>query len=164
MFRHHRRLAAPIALAVALAAAAPAAARPELQPTSSAANPSSPASTNLCSEVCGARGYTAAEASVNLARNPTAGSVAHAGAGYGYGSSPPASTGSTSPRSEVVSGGGYGNPSVRGTVVHVVSSKDGFDWGDAGIGAGGALALMTLVIGGTVAATNIRRRTTRTTV
>ena len=163
MFRHYRRLAAPIALALALAAAAPAAARPDLEPTARADNPSTPTNANLCSEVCGASGYTAGNAGANLAHNPTASSVAHAGAGFGYGSSPTASTGSTNPRSEVVSAGGYGNPNVRATVVRVVSPGDGFDWGDAGIGAGGALALMTLVIGGTLGATNIRRRAPRTT-
>ena len=162
MFRHHRRLAAPIALALALAAAAPAAARPELEPTAGTANPSVPVNTSLCSEVCGAGGYVAADAGGNFAHNPTAGSVAQAGAGYGYGSSPTASTGSTSPRSEVVSAGGYGNPNVRATVVRVVPSGDGFDWGDAGIGAGGALALMTLAIGGALGASSIRRRGTRT--
>ena len=162
MFRHHRRLAAPIALALALAAAAPAAARHELEPTAGAANASAPANTSLCSEVCGAGGYVAADAGGNFAYNPTAGFVARAGAGYGYGSSPTASTGSTSPRSEVVSAGGYGSPDVRAAVVHVVSSGDGFDWGDAGIGAGGALTLMTLAIGGTLGASSIRRRGTRT--
>ena len=163
MFRHYRRLAAPIALALALAAAAPAAARPNLEPTASAANPSPPATTNLCSEVCGGSGYTAANAGANLAHNPTASSVAHAGAGFGYGSSPTANTGSTNPRSKVVSAGGYGNHQASATVVRVVSPGEGFDWGDAGIGAGGALALMTLVIGGTLGATSIRRRATRTT-
>ena len=163
MFRHHRRLAAPIALALALAAAAPAAARPQLEPTAGAAHPSPPANTNLCSEVCSASGYIPANAAANRAHNPTARSVAHAGAGYGYGSSPTASTGSTNPRSEVVSAGGYGNPNVRPTVVRVTPSGDGFDWGDAGIGAGGALALITLAIGGTLGATNIRRRATHTT-
>ena len=160
MFRHHRRLAAPIAVALALAAAAPAAARPQLEPT---AGPSPPASTSLCSEVCSASGYIPANASANLAHHPTARSVAHAGAGYGYASSPTASAGSTNPRSEVVSAGGYGNPNVRPTVVRVAPSGGGFDWGDAGIGAGGALALITLAIGGTLGATNIRRRTTRNT-
>jgi hypothetical protein len=163
MFRHHRRLAAPVALTLALAAAVPASARPALEPTAGAANPSPRASTNLCSEVCGAGGYTATGAGANLAHNRTGGSVAPAIDGYGLGSSPTTSTGSTSPRSEVVSAGGYGSPNMRATVVRVASSGDGFDWGDAAVGAGGALALMTLVIGGTLGVTNIRRRATRTT-
>ena len=108
------------------------------------------------------RGYTAVNAGANLAHSPTAGSVAHAGAGYGYGSSPTASTSSNNPRSEVVSGAGYGNPNVRAAVVRVDAPGDGFDWGDASIGAGGALALMTLAIGGALGANSIRRRATRT--
>jgi hypothetical protein len=39
-----------------------------------------------------------------------------------------------------------------------VSDSGGFDWGDAGVGAGGALGLMLLAAGGTLAAT--RRRGT----
>lgn len=35
-------------------------------------------------------------------------------------------------------------PSVPGTVVHVVAHNDGFDWGDAGIGAAGGLMLVTI--------------------
>ena len=38
-----------------------------------------------------------------------------------------------------------------------VAQKDGFDWGDAGIGAGGALALTALVAGGVVMVARTRR-------
>jgi hypothetical protein len=48
-------------------------------------------------------------------------------------------------------------------VVHVVAPSDGFHWGDAGIGAGGALVLMTLIAGGVLVAATARRRTTSTT-
>jgi hypothetical protein len=42
-------------------------------------------------------------------------------------------------------------------IVHV-SPKPGFDWGDAGIGAGAALAVALIGVGGAVAVTNRRRR------
>ena len=145
MVRHHHRIVPAIALTLALAAAAPASARLELNPPPGAGEPSTAASTNLCSEVCGASGYTAA---TQLA-------VASAERG--------ASSGSNGPRSEVVSGGGYSNPSGFPTVVRVVAPTGGFDWGDAGIGAGGAFAMMMLLIGGVLGATNVRRRTARST-
>jgi hypothetical protein len=44
------------------------------------------------------------------------------------------------------------------TVIKVGSSGGGFDWGDAGIGAGGALAVVALAGGGLVLVS--RRRTT----
>ena len=133
MVRYHHGIAAAVTLTLALATAAPASAKAGLRPTAGAAHLSTPASTNLCSEVCSGSGYAAAQTSSN------------------------------GPRSEVVSGGGYGQPTAPATVVRVVSASDGFDWGDAGIGAGGALALMTLLVGGTLGATNIRRRATRRT-
>lgn len=76
-----------------------------------------------------------------------------------------------SPCSEVCSGGGYPsvarmsaavaaingrtlNPVVshtqttQGSSVRVVRHNDGFAWGDAGIGAGAAIALLAIVLGG----------------
>jgi hypothetical protein len=41
--------------------------------------------------------------------------------------------------------------------------NNGFDWGDAGIGAGGAVALMTLLVGGALGVSSVRRRATRST-
>ena len=133
MVRHHRRLAAPvIALGLALAAAGPAAARVNLNPAPVATSGSSP-STNLCSEVCSASGYTAGTASgATLSHDPRPRSTALA-------------EGSTQPR-------------PAATVVRVVTPKDGFDWGDAGIGAGGAVVLMTLVGGSALGVTAARRR------
>jgi hypothetical protein len=103
-----------------------------------AANPTtqSSASTSLCSEVCSNRGY-------GLGNQPP---LTHASTGVG-------------PRSEVVSGDGYGPVSVPATVIRVVAPTGGFDWGDAGIGAGGALALAMIGFGGVLAATNRRRHT-----
>lgn len=60
---------------------------------------------------------------------------------------------STAPRSNVVSGSGYGSISKP------VALSSGFDWGDAGIGAGGAFALTMIGLGGVLTATN-RRGTT----
>ena len=51
--------------------------------------------------------------------------------------------------------GGAGQP-----VVSIVSPQGGFDWGDAGIGAGGAVAVILLGVGA-VLMTAHRRRGTR---
>jgi hypothetical protein len=40
---------------------------------------------------------------------------------------------------------------------HPVASGGGFDWGDAGIGAGSAFALTIVALGGALAVTNRRR-------
>ena len=106
--------------------------------------------------------YTAVNAGANLAHNPTAGSVAHAGAGYGYGSTPgPRAPARTIHARRSCPAQATATPTCA-AVVRVDAPGDGFDWGDASIGAGGALALMTLGIGGALGANNIRRRTTRT--
>jgi hypothetical protein len=46
------------------------------------------------------------------------------------------------------------NPAVQ--VVQTGGSSSGFDWGDAGIGAGGLAAVLLLVLGGTLIATRHR--------
>jgi hypothetical protein len=140
MVRHHYRIASAIALTLALVAAASASARPALNPAFGVAEPSVPASTNPCSEVCSASGYTTTRVAVTSARSGA--TLPH----------------DPRPRSEALaSHGSDGAP----TVVRVVSPATGFDWGDAGIGAGSALALMTLLIGGVLSATALRRRATR---
>jgi len=60
---------------------------------------------------------------------------------------------------------GVRRPGVTGTdaapaarVVHASSTASGFDWGDAGIGAGGALALALLAVGAASSATHRRHR------
>jgi hypothetical protein len=171
MVRYHHRIAPAIALTVALAAAAPASARPARTSPAVTAQASAPTSANPCSEVCGAGGYTAvtplsvasAERGATLPHNPRGRSEAAAGAGSGSPSSTIASRGSNGPRSEVVSGGGYSNPSGSPTVVRVVAPSGGFHWGDAGIGAGGAIAVL-LLTGAVLGATNVRRRASRGTV
>jgi hypothetical protein len=163
MVRHHRRIAPAVGLALALATAAPAAAMPQHDPPTSSTAQSGLTSTQLCSEVCSASGYGTATSGATLPHDPRPRAVALAGAGYGYGSTPVASTAAGSLRSEVVSGAGYGNPNAATTVVRVSAPADGFDWGDAGIGAGGTLALLTLLGGSAFAVTNSRRRTGRST-
>jgi hypothetical protein len=54
-----------------------------------------------------------------------------------------------------------GLPATPPTVVRVVAGNGGFDWGDAGIGAGGGFALSMIVVGGALVATQRRSRRTR---
>ena len=62
------------------------------------------------------------------------------------------------PRSEVVSGGGYGPATAAPTVVRVVEGNSGFDWADAAIGAGGGIALSMLGLGGAYGVSRYRTR------
>ena len=48
-----------------------------------------------------------------------------------------------------------GSPSVRPTVVRI-STGSGFDWGDAGIGAGAGIAISALLLGGGLMASQRR--------
>jgi hypothetical protein len=48
--------------------------------------------------------------------------------------------------------------SAAPTVIHVAAPSGGFDWGDAGIGAGGTLTLITAAAGGAIAIGNRRGR------
>ena len=52
-----------------------------------------------------------------------------------------------------------GSPSQ--TTVHVTASNRGFDWGDAGIGAGTTVLLLGVGLAGTRVATSTRKRRTR---
>ena len=137
MAYHHRT--ATIALALALAAGVPTAAAAQ-QP----GQPSSPATGSPCSEVCSGGGY-----------------------GPGTSTTSPAYSlpvilndlGNPAPCSEVCSGGGYGSVSQPSpTPGHVVAHSAGFDWGDAGIGAGGMLALIVIGLGGALTLTRRRNR------
>jgi len=65
-----------------------------------------------------------------------------------------------------------GSPSVTGqatvpaappTIVRVSASNGGFDWGDAGIGAGGGFALAMIGLGGALVASQRRERRTHGT-
>ena len=102
---------------------------------------SRPASASPCSEVC-------------------------SGGAASYGT--PSSTASAGPCSEVCSGGAasYGVPSPnvgttgsnRPTIVRIVAHDGGFDWGDAGIGVAGGVALSMLGLGGALATSQRRTR------
>lgn len=140
MVRHHFRIVAVVALALALATAAPASARFFEGTAQLVPPPTSTAHSSPCSEACSGKGYAGANRNATPAHDPWY-NVALAGAGYGYGDTPVAKAGPT-------------------TVVHVASAGSDFDWGDAGIGAGGALALATLFIGGVLVVISARRRTT----
>ena len=154
MSYHHRT--ATIALALALAAGVPAAAAAQQQP----GQLNSPAPSSPCSEVCSGGGYTSATGTTT--------SPAY---------SPPAilnNLGNPAPCSEVCSGGGYGSVSppsrtpdhasadntatIPHTAVHVAAHSDGFHWGDAGIGAGGMLALTAIGICGALTLTRRRNQ------
>jgi len=72
--------------------------------------------------------------------------------GHGYGPAPVTThTPATSALcGDVCSGHGYGSVGAPSTVVRTISSDSGFDWGDAGIAAAGALGLVLAATGGTL--------------
>jgi hypothetical protein len=53
--------------------------------------------------------------------------------------------------------------STAPTIVRVTAPNSGFDWGDAGIGAAGGIALAMIGLGGALAASRNRARRTRRT-
>lgn len=146
MIRHHVRTACAVALTLALTliAASPASAtpwggygpglsQPAATPTSTPLR-SKIADTGPCSEVC-------------------------SGGGFGRRVSRPAATPlSTRPASDVSSTNGYDFARVPPSVVRIISRDSGFDWGDAGIGAAGGLALAMLGVGGGLAISRQRLR------
>ena len=157
MAYHHRTAA--IILALGLTVGVPAAAAAQ-QP----ATPSSPASQSPCSEVCSGGGYgsgtsttTQPAYSIPIILNN------------------PGNQGNPAPCSEVCSGGGYGLLSqppqapddssayhaarIPPAAVRAVTADAGFHWADAGIGAGGMLALTVIGLG--AALTLTRRRNQR---
>jgi hypothetical protein len=147
MAHHHT---ATIALTLALALAVPA--------TAAAGLPdqlSNPASASPCSEVCSGGGYFGNSnttrptgglpAVLNGVGDPGLCSEVCSGGGYGFVSRPSGTPGDTA--------------SIPPTAVRAVTYSGGFDWGDAGIGAGGMLALTVIGLGG--ALTLARRRNHR---
>jgi hypothetical protein len=88
------------------------------------------------------------------------------GGGYGVVRAKPISVPVTSsdygfgehPQSVVASGGGHAHPTTASSEPPVAN---GFHWGDAGIGAGGALGLMMLLVGGALVMTRARQRPRR---
>ena len=71
---------------------------------------------------------------------------------------PPPSTTSTGPGSGVIDNRGYSTPRTRPTIIRV-TAPGGFAWGDAGIGAAGAIGLSMLALG--LALVVLQRRTRR---
>jgi hypothetical protein len=147
MAYHHRT--ATLALALALAAGIPAAASAQ-QP----GQPGSPATPSPCSEVCSGGGYTSGTSTTTCPYSLPV--ILN-------------DLGNPGPCSEVCSGCGYGpvNPPSRTPDhssaypphVRIVTQGAGFHWGDAGIGAGGMLALIVTGLGGALTLT--RRRSHR---
>ncbi len=109
--------------------------------TAIAASPASaafpPASPGPCSETCSGDGH-----------GPRVGR-------------PAASPRSTGPRSDVSSTNGYDIARVPPTVVRVISGDNGFDWGDAGIGVAGGIALSMVGLGAALAISQHRTPRTR---
>jgi hypothetical protein len=159
MIHQHHRIASAVALALALAASVAPAASADPQPLASAeatiaANGEAPtavrpnadeqtltqatANSGPCSEVCSGGGYglggtSLAESGARLPHNPLAG------------------TGLLSQQPS-----GLVAAAHTRAVVHVIAPSGGFDWGDAGVGAGGMLALILIAAGGVI--TLARRR------
>ena len=77
-------------------------------------------------------------------------------------SSQPSPTASTLPHGAAYSSTQVNTPSTPGQVrVTPVASNPGFDWGDAGIGAGAAFALTMIGLGGVLVLNNRRHREER---
>ena len=151
---HHRTAA--IILALGLAVGVPSAAAAQ-QP----AKPSSPASASPCSEVCSGGGYGSVNSNttqptyslpiiLNNVGNPAPCSEVCSGGGYGLVSQPSRTPDDSS---------AHHTARIPPTAVRVVTVSAGFHWGDAGIGAGGMLALIVIGLGGALTLT--RRRNQR---
>ena len=113
-----------------------------------------------CSEVCSGGGYTSA---TSTSTSPTYSLPVILN-----------DLGNPAPCSEVCSGGGYGSVSppsripdhssapntatIPPAAVHVAAQSSGFAWGDAGIGAGGMLAVTVVGIGGALTLTRRRNQ------
>ena len=145
MVRHHYRVVSVIALTLALAAAAPAAARVDLNPATGPDNQSTTASLEGVGHARHVPPTTLAPSPGLRQVTPTI--VATRGGAI--------QVAPTTLKSRV------GTRHVSPTTP--ASSNAGFDWDDAGIGAGGAVALMTLLVGGALGVNSVRRRATRST-
>jgi hypothetical protein len=134
-----------------------------------------------CSEVCSGDGYgfgnssSAGRATTAVRPNPDEQTPPQAtvdsgpcsevcsGDGYGFGNSSSAESGAQLPHNPLA-GTGLLSEQANGlvaaahtpAVVHVTAPSGGFDWGDAGVGAGGMLALILIGVGGVL--TVARRR------
>lgn len=168
----HHRVTNTIGLTLALAATAAPVAFADPQPLTRAeaaiANHHGGALTKVgvCSEVCSAGGYGSVDqpavsrtrSGAALPHDPRRRSVALGGADYGSMNVMSRSPGTTASCGDACSGGGYGQVTAPASVVRLIAPRGGFDWGDAGIGAGSALALTMIGVGGVLAATKRRGR------
>ena len=149
MSRHHHRIthAAVLTLALTALVAPPAFALP------------APASPGPCSEVCSDGGYgpgPSPPVATPTSTHPrpqinSTGPCSEVCSGSGYNSRarrPVATATSTGPGSDISTIDGAQAAPVPATVVRISSGDSGFDWGDAGIGAGAALGLMLAATGG----------------
>jgi hypothetical protein len=77
----------------------------------------------------------------------------------------PASAGvySRPDKSVIPSGGNVATAATPPPVIRIQVAKGGFDWGDAGIGAAGGLALSMIGLGGVLGAAQYRGRRSRET-
>jgi hypothetical protein len=153
MASHHRTAA--IILALGLAVGVPAAAAAQ-QP----AKPGSPASASPCSEVCSGGGYGSGNSNttqptyslpiiLNNVGNPAPCSEVCSGGGYGLVSQPSRTADDSS---------AYRTARIPPKAARAVTTSAGFHWGDAGIGAGGMLALIVIGIGGALTLTHRRNQ------
>ena len=133
---HRLKLAFGLSVVLTAVAAAPAAAMfvanghgPVIVPAHPSTQATSDVTTSPCSEVCSGGSVTGQSSSVPL--DPWVHNVATQGT----------VTHPTQP-----------------TVVRVVAHNDGFDWGDAAIGAGAAAAILLIIVGGAGATTARRGR------
>ena len=157
------RIATGVALALALAtSAASAGARPFNLTANGSYVPAGMVSLQAPSQP-GATSTSAQPRSKIADTGPC--SEACSGSGYGPSVSRTAATPtSTGPGSDVSSTKGYDLARVPPTVVRIISGDSGFDWGDAGIGAAGGIALSMVGLGAALALSQSRgRRTRRTT-
>ena len=119
--------------------------------------PGRPATASPCSEVCSGGGYASGTSTTTPRAHglpmtlPGAGapgpcSEVCSGGGYGLGGPPPRTPGGSS----------AGNTARTQPQGRVVTGSAGFDWGDAGIGAGAMLAVIVLGLGGALTLTHRR--------
>lgn len=164
MIRHHHHIthaAVTMALTLTALVASPALAMPV------------PASPGSCSEACSHDGYApgparpvAAPASSQPRSQITGtGPCSEVCSGRGYGSTErrPAVTPTSAGLASDASSAKRDQPArVPATVIRSIPGDTGFDWGDAGIGAGGTLGLILAATGGTLLLAH-RRTQARTT-
>ena len=125
MFRHHRHISTTVALVVALAAAPSAASARPFQPISRPATSQTQAASAVNPHARDAANPAARAIQAQAAR------VAHQLAAR-----------------DALAGRAILSPPPPLTVT--VFQPDGFDWGDAGIGAGATLALTLILLGSTL--------------